>query len=125
MLTLRSSSDTVRGFPATKRDMIRQPSAEDLDAAHQLVSSARGVADFRPDNFDASRSPDGDKASVGTGAAMDDAASSDQNQSESQQQQQQHSQASEQISAPESSSRSRASPKASRNTEVFLGHQCV
>ncbi|EFR00240.1 GATA factor SREP [Nannizzia gypsea CBS 118893] len=127
MLTLRSSSDTVRGFPATKRDMIRQPSAEDLDAAHQLVSSARGVADFRTDNFDASRSTDGDKGSVGTGAAMDDAASRDQNQSEpqQQQQQQQQNQTPELASAPESSSRSRMSPKASRNTDVFLGHQCV
>ncbi|KAM5454827.1 GATA type transcriptional activator of nitrogen-regulated protein [Microsporum audouinii] len=128
MLTLRSPSDTVRGFPVSKRDMIRQPSAEDLDAAHQLVSSARGVADFRPDSFDGSRSTDGDKANPG--AAMDGfqdeyaAASREQNQNE-QQQQQQHNQASEQNPVPESSSRSRASPKASRNAEVFLGHQCV
>ncbi|KAF3483112.1 GATA factor SREP [Arthroderma uncinatum] len=124
MLALRSSSDTVRGFTASKRDMIRQPSAEDLDAAHQLVSSARGVADFRPDNFDSSRSTDGDKASTAT-AAMDESTdgytpSREQNQAE-----QQQGQPSEQNSGPESSSRSRTSPKASRNAELFLGHQCV
>ncbi|KAK2877289.1 hypothetical protein FQN49_001267 [Arthroderma sp. PD_2] len=124
MLTLRSSSDTVRGFPGSKRDMIRQPSAEDLDAAHQLVSSARGGADFRPDNFDSSsRSVDGDNTNTGT--AMDEsqdgyAASREQDQSE-----QQQGQPSEQNSGPESSSRARASPKAARNAELFLGHQCV
>jgi GATA-binding protein, other eukaryote len=29
-------------FPSDAPDLLRQPSAEDLDAAHQLVSSARG-----------------------------------------------------------------------------------
>lgn len=29
-------------FSTVRSDLLRQPSAEDLDAAHQLVSSARG-----------------------------------------------------------------------------------
>lgn len=29
-------------FSTSRSDLLRQPSAEDLDAAHQLVSSARG-----------------------------------------------------------------------------------
>ncbi|EEP75800.1 predicted protein [Uncinocarpus reesii 1704] len=34
--------DIVRGVPPSTDSMMRHPSAEDLDAAHQLVSSARG-----------------------------------------------------------------------------------
>lgn len=45
MLTLKPRMDHM-GRPidpfAVSPNLIRQPSAEDLDAAHQLVSSARG-----------------------------------------------------------------------------------
>lgn len=45
MLTLKSITDHI-GRPTdpfmASPNLIRQPSAEDLDAAHQLVSSARG-----------------------------------------------------------------------------------
>ena len=45
MLALRAIMDPLRPSPsysAPAPDLLRQPSAEDLDAAHQLVSSARG-----------------------------------------------------------------------------------
>lgn len=45
MLSLKSRMDRI-GKPTdpfiASPNLIRQPSAEDLDAAHQLVSSARG-----------------------------------------------------------------------------------
>jgi hypothetical protein len=45
MLTLKPAMNHL-GMPpdpfSASRNLIRQPSAEDLDAAHQLVSSARG-----------------------------------------------------------------------------------
>ena len=45
MLALRAIMDPLRpssSYAAPTPDLLRQPSAEDLDAAHQLVSSARG-----------------------------------------------------------------------------------
>ncbi len=45
MLALRAGMDPLRmshTFNSDAPDLLRQPSAEDLDAAHQLVSSARG-----------------------------------------------------------------------------------
>lgn len=45
MLALQASMDSLRtahAFTSDSPDLLRQPSAEDLDAAHQLVSSARG-----------------------------------------------------------------------------------
>ena len=45
MLALRTGMDALRpsnGYLSDSPDLIRQPSAEDLDAARQLVSSARG-----------------------------------------------------------------------------------
>ena len=45
MLAIRAAMDPLRpshSFPSDAPDLLRQPSAEDLDAAHQLVSSARG-----------------------------------------------------------------------------------
>jgi hypothetical protein len=47
LLTVQRHGDSMRGSPvlSSTSSLMRQPSAEDLDAAHQLVSSARG----RPD----------------------------------------------------------------------------
>lgn len=45
MLAVHSAMDALRrstSYSSDHPDMLRQPSAEDLDAAHQLVSSARG-----------------------------------------------------------------------------------
>jgi len=45
MLAVRSAMDALQHsttFSGQKDSPLRQPSAEDLDAAHQLVSSARG-----------------------------------------------------------------------------------
>jgi hypothetical protein len=45
MLVIRAGMDPSRpshAFASDTPDILRQPSAEDLDAAHQLVSSARG-----------------------------------------------------------------------------------
>lgn len=45
MLAIRGGMDPLRpshAFASDAPDLLRQPSAEDLDAAHQLVSSARG-----------------------------------------------------------------------------------
>lgn len=45
MLAIRAGMDPLRpshAFASDTPDLLRQPSAEDLDAAHQLVSSARG-----------------------------------------------------------------------------------
>ena len=45
MLAIRAAMDPLRpshNFASGAPDLLRQPSAEDLDAAHQLVSSARG-----------------------------------------------------------------------------------
>jgi hypothetical protein len=45
MLAIRVGMDPLRpshAFASDTPDLLRQPSAEDLDAAHQLVSSARG-----------------------------------------------------------------------------------
>ena len=45
MLAIRAGMDPLRTshtFNSDAPDLLRQPSAEDLDAAHQLVSSARG-----------------------------------------------------------------------------------
>jgi hypothetical protein len=45
MLAIRAGMDPLRpshAFASDAPDLLRQPSAEDLDAAHQLVSSARG-----------------------------------------------------------------------------------
>lgn len=45
MLAVHSAMDALRRSTSHKSDqpsILRQPSAEDLDAAHQLVSSARG-----------------------------------------------------------------------------------
>jgi hypothetical protein len=45
MLAIRAGMDPLRTshpFASDTPDLLRQPSAEDLDAAHQLVSSARG-----------------------------------------------------------------------------------
>lgn len=45
MLAVRSAMDALRRSTSHNSDhpsILRQPSAEDLDAAHQLVSSARG-----------------------------------------------------------------------------------
>lgn len=45
MLAVRSAMDALHrstSFGSDREILIRQPSAEDLDAAHQLVSSARG-----------------------------------------------------------------------------------
>lgn len=37
-----ASRSPSRPFPANGANLLRQPSAEDIDAAHQLISSARG-----------------------------------------------------------------------------------
>lgn len=42
MLAVRSAMDPLRHSASERRSLLREPSAEDLDAAHQLVSSARG-----------------------------------------------------------------------------------
>lgn len=45
MLAIRAGMDPLRlshAFASDTPNLLRQPSAEDLDAAHQLVSSARG-----------------------------------------------------------------------------------
>ena len=45
MLALQTRMEPLRAshtFTSDAPDLLRQPSAEDLDAAHQLVSSARG-----------------------------------------------------------------------------------
>lgn len=45
MLAVRGAMDALQhstSFSGQKDSLLRQPSAEDLDAAHQLVSSARG-----------------------------------------------------------------------------------
>ncbi|KAK5060020.1 hypothetical protein LTR84_009904 [Exophiala bonariae] len=45
MLAVRGTMDALQrstSFAGQKESLLRQPSAEDLDAAHQLVSSARG-----------------------------------------------------------------------------------
>jgi hypothetical protein len=45
MLAVQSAMDALRRSTSHNSDqpsILRQPSAEDLDAAHQLVSSARG-----------------------------------------------------------------------------------
>lgn len=45
MLAVRSPMDAFQKstpFGGERENLMRQPSAEDLDAAHQLVSSARG-----------------------------------------------------------------------------------
>lgn len=45
MLAVQSAMDALRGSGSHGSDrhiLLREPSAEDLDAAHQLVSSARG-----------------------------------------------------------------------------------
>lgn len=41
MLASISQMETVRSFPGTSGGSMRQPSAEDLDAAQQLISSAQ------------------------------------------------------------------------------------
>ncbi len=47
LLTVQRRGDSVGGSPGlpSTTSLMRQPSAEDLDAAHQLVSSARGRTD--------------------------------------------------------------------------------
>jgi GATA-binding protein, other eukaryote len=47
LLTVQRHRDSMGDSPALPltSNLMRQPSAEDLDAAHQLVSSARGRAD--------------------------------------------------------------------------------
>lgn len=42
MLAIQSAMDPLRHSSSEQRSLLREPSAEDLDAAHQLVSSARG-----------------------------------------------------------------------------------
>jgi hypothetical protein len=45
MLAVRSAMDALRSsgsHGSDRQSLLREPSAEDLDAAHQLVSSARG-----------------------------------------------------------------------------------
>ncbi len=46
MLAIQSAMDTLRHAgphgSSERHNLLREPSAEDLDAAHQLVSSARG-----------------------------------------------------------------------------------
>lgn len=45
MLAVRGAMDALQrsaSFSSQRDSLMRQPSAEDLDAAHQLVSSARG-----------------------------------------------------------------------------------
>ena len=45
MLAVRGAMDALQrstSFNSQRESLMRQPSAEDLDAAHQLVSSARG-----------------------------------------------------------------------------------
>jgi hypothetical protein len=42
MLAVQTAMDPLRHSKSEQRSLLREPSAEDLDAAHQLVSSARG-----------------------------------------------------------------------------------
>ena len=53
MLAVQSAMDIMRSAgskSSESRSLLREPSAEDLDAAHQLVSSARGERKNPPSN---------------------------------------------------------------------------
>ncbi|WEW57694.1 GATA type transcriptional activator of nitrogen-regulated proteins [Emydomyces testavorans] len=102
--------DVARRVPHATDSMMRHPSAEDLDAAHQLVSSARGrrdqVAEF---------------GSLVTGMRSDGASGNSQNEAGS---------SSEHQGLAESNDESRPnapreSPKIRGKDQVFLGHSCV
>lgn len=75
------ASSSYDPLPSSSNNLMREPSAEDLDAAHQLVSSARGVRDqpsasgHQPELSDSHHSPaspeslhSGDGDSVGDGS---------------------------------------------------------
>lgn len=107
--------DIARGVPPSTDSMMRHPSAEDLDAAHQLVSSARGareqVADFgstenllRPEGNELSSRNDGEAMQGGTSPSRDQMA----------------------VSGDETrSNASHQSPKSRGKDQTFLGHSCV
>ncbi|KAK2737417.1 putative electron transfer flavoprotein subunit [Myotisia sp. PD_48] len=98
-----------------------RPSAEDLDAAHQLVSSARGGMDFRSDASDI-RSNDGDRTN-GNGSV--DGSHDGYTSAREHLLPDQHHKSSDLHSGHDSSSRSKPSPKLEKEEQPFLGHQCV
>lgn len=108
--------DIVRGVPPSTDSMMRHPSAEDLDAAHQLVSSARGARDqmtdfgptenlLRPEGTEMLTRQDGEMIQDGTSPGRDQGptASGDETRSNA----------------------SRQSPKSRGKDQAFLGHSCV
>ena len=59
MLAVQRAMDALQrsaSISSDQRSVIREPSAEDLDAAHQLVSSARGERAMRPASQETQRS---------------------------------------------------------------------
>lgn len=106
--------DIARGIPQSTDNMMRDPSAEDLDAAHQLVSSARGgrenVTDFRSETQE-----DGTEGTSenGNGANLN---------KERNIQPRPHPESTDEESRPDLSKRS---PKSRSKEQVFLGHSCV
>ncbi|EER24246.1 Putative electron transfer flavoprotein subunit [Coccidioides posadasii str. Silveira] len=109
--------DIVRGVPPSTNSMMRHPSAEDLDAAHQLVSSARGARDQAAD-----------PSSSGAGVRSDGGEML--NLSDTENPQNRASPGRENQMPMESNDEnrpnaSRQSPKSRGKEQVFLGHSCV
>lgn len=83
MLASINNMETVRSFPRDSGASLRQPSAEDLDAAQQLISSAQAGREHAVDTHGRgpvikySGSPTPEYAPVSTPGAEEKAASSD------------------------------------------------
>ena len=77
MLAVQSAMDVMRSVGSQgseRQSLLREPSAEDLDAAHQLVSSARGERKNPPANSENQRRDSRDlsiRQPAGTQAPLD------------------------------------------------------
>lgn len=101
MLVSISQMETVRSFPSNPSGSMRQPSAEDLDAAQQLISSAQAGRDHLTRQY-------GDGPVVKQSGSPPPGPGSVQSQL---------------VDGSADVARDRASPRAQKDTS-FLGHSC-
>lgn len=111
----------LMGMSTSPAASMRHPSAEDLDAAHQLVSSARGGRDVGPERR-GSRS--GNDENTANGKSNMDSPPNGHLPQASDEQRHQHQQ--QQQSPPDSSVQARLSPSTARNRDSgVFGHSCM
>lgn len=117
MLASVSQMETLRPLSRSTDTLMRQPSAEDLDAAQQLVSSARGgrdhMVDYQREGSGARDSNDRDSAQQRDSRGEMDTAADGRRQ--------------DQTDAPATNgtaSTKRPSPKSQSRDTSFLGHSC-